>query len=146
MTLTATKRQPLAVRRTGYLVSVLVNAVLLYAANVWPGWDAVPFLTSDMTLVIGLVNASIIVNLVANLVYLVRDPRWLRALGDLLTVSVGLAAMAAMWQVFPFDFSGSSFDWTLVARILLGVGIGGSIIGIVVAIVAFVRAVATRSG
>lgn len=145
MTLTAPQRHSLAVRRTGYLMSMLVNAVLLYAANVWPGWDAVPFLTSDMALVIGLVNASIIVNLVANLVYLLRDPRWLRALGDLLTVCVGLAAMVQIWRVFPFDFSGSSFDWTLVTRILLGVGIGGSIIGIVVAIVAFVRAVATHS-
>jgi len=145
MTVTAPKRQAVGVRRAGYVVSMLVNAAVLYAVNVWPGWAALPFLTPDAEQVIGLVNASIVVSLVANLVYLVRDPRWLRALGDLVTLSVGLAAMWRIWQVFPFDFSGSSFDWTLVARILLGLGIVGSAIGIVTAIVGFVRGVASAS-
>lgn len=47
--------------------------------------------------------------------------------------------------MFPFDFSGSAFDRTLVARIFLGVGIVGSVIGILVAVVAFVRAVSVRA-
>jgi hypothetical protein len=145
MTVTTTKRPTRAARRLGYTVSIGINAMLLYATNVWPGWDALPFLTSDTELVIGLVNASIIVNLAANVVYLLRDPPWLRALGDILTLSVGLVAMAQIWLVFPFDFSGSTFDWTLVARILLGVGIVGSVIGILAAMVSFVKALAARS-
>ena len=122
-------------------MAVLVNAAILYAVNVWPGWQAVPFLTEDVSLVLRLVNASIMVNLLANVVYVVADPRPLKALGDLLTTSVGLAALLQIWRVFPFDFSGSSFDWALVVRIAVGVAIGGSAIAIVAALVSFVKAI-----
>lgn len=133
------KRQTVAARRTGYAIAIVVNAMVLFAANVWPGWEAVPFLTSDAALVMGLVNASLIVSLVVNVVYLFRDPRWVRALGDLLTTSVGLAAMVRIWQVSPFDFGDSEFEWIRVVQILLFVGIVGSVIGIVTAIVSLVR-------
>jgi uncharacterized membrane protein YesL len=118
---------------------------LLYAANVWPGWEAVPFLTEATVLVIGLVNASILVNLAANLVYLMTDPPWLKALGTMLTTAVGILAMVRIWQVFPFDFDGASFDWSLVVRILLGLGIVGGAIGIIAAFVSFVRSLGTDS-
>ena len=96
----STRRNPrrpgTAARRFGYLVAVLVNGGLLYAANVWPGWEAVPFLTSETHQVLGLVNASILVSAAVNLVYLVTNPRWLRALGDVVTTGVGIAAPAAL--------------------------------------------------
>ena len=74
MTKTARTRPTVGARRFGYVVAVLVNAAMLYAVNRWPGWEVLPFLTADLVLVLGLVNASIVVNLAANLVYLVRDP------------------------------------------------------------------------
>ncbi len=142
MTLTEVPKRPVvAARRAGYVVAVLVNAAILCAVNVWPGWQALPFLTDDVSLVLGLVNASILVNVVANMVYVVADPRWLKALGDVLTTGVGLAALLQIWRVFPFDFSGSSFDWALVVRIAVGVAIGGSAIAIVVAVVSFVKSI-----
>jgi hypothetical protein len=142
MTLTAAPKRPaVAARRAGYVVAVLINAVILYAVNVWPGWQALPFLTEDVALVLGLVNASIVVHLVANIVYGVADPRWLKALGDLLTTTVGLAALLQVWQVFPFGFPSSSIDWVLVARVALGVAIGGSAIAIVVALVSFLKSI-----
>ena len=139
----AGKRPTLGARRAGYAVAVLVNAALLVLVNRWPGWEALPFLTTDTRLVIGVVNASILVNLAANLVYLARDPRWLKALGDTLTTAVGLVAMVRIWQVFPFDFGDSSVDWALLARIALGLGIAGTAIGVIVNAVGFVKAVVT---
>ena len=142
MTLTEVPKRPVvAARRAGYVVAVLVNAAILYAVNVWPGWQALPFLTDGVSLVLELVNASILVNVAANMVYVVADPRWLKALGDVLTTGVGLAALLQIWRVFPFDFSGNSFDWTLAVRIGLGVAIGGSAIAIVVALVSFVKSI-----
>jgi hypothetical protein len=122
-------------------VAVLVNAAVLYAVNVWPGWQALPFLSEDMRLVLGLVNASMLVSIVANMAYFAADPRWLKALGDIATTAVGIAALVRMWQVFPFDFSGSSFDWALVVRVAMGVAIGGSAIALVVAFLSFVKSV-----
>ena len=141
LTETASKRPAVGDRRVGYFVAVLVNAAVLYAVNVWPGWQALPFLTEDIRLVLGLVNASMLVSIVANMVSFVADPRWLKALGDIVTTAVGIAALVRMWQVFPFDFSGSSFDWALVVRVAMGVAIGGSAIALVVAFVSFVKSV-----
>jgi hypothetical protein len=138
------KRPSVGARRAGYAIAVLLNAALLVLVNRWPGWEALPFLTTDTRLVIAVVNASVLVNLAANLVYLARDPRWLKALGDTLTTGVGLVAMVRIWQVFPFDFGDSSVDWTLLARVALGLGIAGAAIGVIVNAVGFVKAVVTE--
>lgn len=142
--LPATRRPAAAARRFGYLVAMLVNAAGLVIVNRWPGWEAVPVLTADTRLVVGLVNASIAVSLAANLVYLVRDPDWLKAAGDVVTTSVALVALVRLWQVFPFDFGGDSVDWALIARVVLGLAIAGSAIGIVIRFAVFVKCVAAR--
>jgi hypothetical protein len=128
-----------AARRAGYVVAAALNGLVLYLVNRRPGWDAVPFLTSETEQVLGLVNASIIAGLVANLVYLLADPPRLRSFGDLVTTAIGLAAMVQIWQVFPFSFDEEGFPWDTVFRWLIGVGIVGSAIGIVVALVTLVR-------
>ena len=56
-----------------------------------------------------------------------------------MTLSIGIAAMTRIWQVFPFDFGAYSFNWEVVTRLLLGLGIAGSAIGIIVAFVTLVR-------
>lgn len=126
-------------RRAGYVVAALLNAAMLYAVHVWPGWEVLPFLTEETPQVLGLVTASIVAGLLTNIVYLVSDPAWLRTVGDLVTTSIGLAALIVIWQVFPFDFTAYSFDWELVARVLLVVAIVGSAIGILVAAGKLVR-------
>jgi hypothetical protein len=146
MTITSVSKRPaVGARRAGYVVGVLVNSAILYAANVWPGWQALPFLTEDMSTVMGLVNASLVVNLAANIVYVLADPRWLKALGDVFTTTVGLAALIEIWKVFPFDFAGSAFDWTLVVRIVLGLAIFGSAIAIVVAFASYLKSIRRAS-
>lgn len=132
-------RPSLASRRLGYTVGLVVNAGLLFAINEWPGWTAVPFLTGDTPRVLGLVNASIVVALVANALYVMSDPAWFKALGDIIQNVVGIAALVRIWQVFPFDFGDSSFDWDLLARWVLAVGIAGSGIGLLVGLVALTR-------
>jgi hypothetical protein len=92
--------------------------------------------------VLPLVNASIIAGIAANAVFILLDPVWLRALGDIVTTSVGLAAMVRLWQVFPFDFTQTFVNLEVVARVVLVVGIAGSVIGIVVAVGRLVRSLA----
>ena len=128
-----------AARRSGYVGAMLVNGVLLFLINRWPGWAVLPFLTADMWQVLPWVNASLIAALVVNVVYLLADPAWLRSLGSAVTGAFGLAATIRMWQVFPFDFGAISFNWALLVRILLVLGIVGGAIGIVVALVGVVR-------
>lgn len=132
-------------RRLGYVVAVAVNVGLLYLLNRNPGWEAVPFLTPAMGRVIGVVNLSIAVGAAANLLYVVWDPEWLKALGDLTTTCVGLLAMLRLWQVWPFDFA-SGTPWDLLARVALGLGLLGSVVGILASTVRYVRALGQPSG
>jgi len=133
------RRPSQAARRTGYVIAMLVNVALLFAIYSWPGWEAAPFLTAATPQVLGWVSASLIAGLAANVVYLVTDPPWLKSLGDLVITGIGLGAMIRVWQVFPFDFGDASFDWAFVFRLLLIVGIVGSVVGLAVQFVTLVR-------
>lgn len=146
MTLTATRkpRPSVDARRTGYVIAALVNAVLLYLVNVWPGWEELPFLTSETTEVLGWVNASMIAGIITNLVYVGRDTNRVRAAGDLVTTGIGLVAMVRIWQVFPFDFDLSGLDWAIVARVFLVIGIVGSAIAMVVRLVSLLSDTGSR--
>ncbi|GAA2156634.1 hypothetical protein GCM10009844_45060 [Nocardioides koreensis] len=132
-------RRSRSARRVGYAIAVLVNAAVLYGANRWPGWEEIPFLTGDTAQVMDWVNASILTNLVANVLYFVADPPRVRALGDVVTTSVGIVALVRIWQVFPFDVDSDSSGWGLVLRVLLAVALIGSAIGIVTGLVRLAR-------
>jgi hypothetical protein len=133
------QRSAPASRRAGYGVAVVVNAAVLYAVNRWPGWSSLDFLTASTEQVLGIVNASIVASLVANLIYAVADPPRLKAFGDIVTTGIGLAAAVRIWQVFPFDFGDASFDWELLVRILIVVAIAASVIAIIAAATRLVR-------
>ena len=132
------RRPPAAARRIGYVVVVVIDALVLYAIHAWPGWDAVPFLTADTELVLPIVTASLVAGIVANLAFVVADPPRFKAFGDLVTTAIALAATVRVWQVFPFDF-GEGFDWALVARVFLVLGIVGSLLGMAVQLTTIVR-------
>ena len=125
--------------RGGNVGSALVNAAMLWGINIWPGWQVLPFLTSDMTRVLGIINASLTAGIVVNLVFVVIRNRGIMALGNLVVLGIGLAAVLRLWEVFPFDFGDSWSGWPVVVRVLLGLGIAGSIIGALVEIVALFR-------
>ena len=139
MTTTVARRPSTASRRGGYVVAAVINAVMWWLIHVSPGWDAVPFLTADFQTVLWLIDLSLVVTIALNVLYLVRDPRWLTAAGAVVTTAIGLAAAVRMLQVFPFDFGDSGF-WPVVFRVLLWVAVVGSIIGIIVNLATFRRA------
>ncbi|MEU5264660.1 hypothetical protein [Amycolatopsis sp. NPDC021455] len=134
------RRPPVRTRRAGYLVGVVANSVLLVLVNAWPGWEVLPFLTPAFPTVLGLVDLALVAGLVTGLVQLWQDPEWLVALDGVVTSCAGLAALVRLWQVFPFDFTGTTFDWALTVRIVLVVGLAGTAIGLLVQLGTLVRA------
>lgn len=126
-------------RRLGLVIGAVVNAALLWWVNIAPGWQVVPFLTDDMHHVLGWVNASLAVGLVSSLVSAVLLRVRVQAAGDLAQCTVGFIALQRTWQVFPFDLGGAGFDWDLVVRTALVLGMVGSVIGALVAVVRLVR-------
>jgi hypothetical protein len=135
-----------ASRRLGYAIAFVVNAALLYAGNIWPGWWVLPFLTEDTREVIGIVNLSLTAGMVANFACLLLDRPWMKALADLATLGIGLLVLVQLWRVFPFDFQGSTLDWALIARVVLVVAMAGSAIGVIAQIAVLVRNLRGREG
>ncbi len=137
----ATRRGP-AARRAGYVLAAIVDAVVLVLLLGSPGWEAVPVLTADTTLVLGWVTASLLAGAVVNLLRVVADPPWSVALGDVLTGAVGVVATLRVWQVFPFDLPAG---WETIARVALVVALVGGVIGTVAALVRLVAAAGGRT-
>ncbi|MEO5313097.1 hypothetical protein PV772_03085 [Pseudarthrobacter sp. CC12] len=128
--------------RSGNIGSAIINALLLYGINIWPGWQVLPFLTADMARALGLINASLIAGIVVNLVCVLIRSRALLALGNLVVIGIGVAAMLRLWEVFPFDFGTAWSGWPILVRVFLVLGIVGSIIGAVVELGNLFRALA----
>jgi hypothetical protein len=127
------------VRQVGFGIAVGVNAALLYLLNVTPGWQSLSFLTGDAALVLGIVNLSLATGLVVNLIWVGVDAPWVRALGELLTSAVALAAALAVLDEFPFDFTAWTFDPTWLVRFVLVLAACGSAIAVLVQVVTLAR-------
>lgn len=134
-------RPSIGMRRFGYAVAIAVNVALIFVINEWPGWATVSFLTSETETVIPIVNASLVIAIVVNAVYLISDPRWLRAMGDAVTAAVSFFVILVVLRVFPFDFADYSFDWAMLAQVMLVVGLIGSLVGVIANLVTFTREV-----
>ena len=130
------RRGSAGARRVGYCLAIGLSAALLIVLNGSPGWQAIPFLTSDTDQVLWLVNLSLAAGIAANVVYLAYDRPLVRPLGDLVTTGIGLATAVRIWQVFPFTMSSG---WSTAVRVLLGVAIAGSCIALVVQVVSVAR-------
>lgn len=130
------RRGSAGARRVGYCLAIGFSAALLVVLNGSPGWQAIPFLTSDTSQVLWLVNLSLAAGIAANVVYLAYDPPWVRSFGDLVTTGIGLVTVIRIWQVFPFDLSSG---WSMAVRTLLIVAIAGSCIALVIQVVSLGR-------
>jgi hypothetical protein len=106
-------------RRFGYVVSILVNLLVLWIANHLLAWDWFPWLTDDFDDVLPFIDASIGVSITVDAISLFRDPPWFRSVGTIAGNVVSLVATVKMLQVFPFDFSDYAFPWATVVRVLL---------------------------
>ena len=127
-------------RRLGYALSAAINLVLLWLVNISPGWEIVPFLTDDFARVVGYVNASLVVGVVTNLVYVAADPWWARRLGDAITAAFALIVLLQLVAVFPFDLGTGWSGWSTVLRTGLALACVGTAIGVLANLVQFVRA------
>ena len=130
-------------RRAGNVVAAIANAVVLWLVHGWPGWEVVPFLTAETSRVLGVVTASLAAGIVVNLLQLPPHPGWLTPAGLVVTSAFAVAVTVRVLDVFPFAFDGG-FDWALVVRIVLVVGIVGAAVGVIVAVVSLVRLLAAE--
>lgn len=116
----------------GYLIAGLVYVSILVIINVRPGWRELPFVTEDLTGILWVVNLSLAFGAVVNVAYLWHDPAWFGSAGQIGESALGLAAEVCLLQVFPFDLSAYSFNWSALTRLFLVLAAVGSVVTIAV--------------
>ena len=123
--------KPIPNRRPGYVIAIVVNAVLLWVANNLLAWEWPKFLTDDFAQVLPYINLSLAATMAANLIWLAFDPAWFRSLLQIGLNLIAILVSLRMYAVFPFDFSAYTGNWETVARILIVIAVVASAIGVV---------------
>jgi len=126
-----------ASRRVGYVVAVIVNAILVWLVSGWHVWWDMPWLTDAFVLVRPAIILVLAISIAEAVLLFVIDPRWLQALLDAVGAAAGLVAAVLLATVFPFDF-GEGSPWTLVVRLAVWAVVIGTALAIVAHLVTFV--------
>jgi hypothetical protein len=125
--------------RSSYVAAIIVNAALIYLMSNLLEWGLLPFLTNGFVDVRGWIIISLIVAIAFNVLFLAFDQAWFRSIGRIVMSGFSLAVSIIMYQKFPFDFTPYDFDWSLIARVLIVLAIGGSAIAILAELVKLAR-------
>ena len=144
MTCASHARRP--VRSNGYVGSIVVNALLLYAVGHLGDWQ-IGWITSAWSDVVWALNLSLEVSLVANALFFLYDHDWFRYPVLAVCSLFALQAVYVLYAVFPFDFG---FAWNDIARLallalILAIGIG-ALVTAVLAVLHLARAAAHELG
>ena len=129
---TRDRSPPKTVRRSGYVIAILMNGVMLWAVHQLLDWGWPRFLTDEFADTLPLLSISFIASIIGNVCFLYRDSGWFRALADLVTAAAGLAVAVQMWAVFPFDVSDYDHDWSWLIRVGLAAGIVATAVAAIV--------------
>ena len=110
-----------------YLFAILLNLILLYIANNLIYWN-LSFIAASFSNVLWAVNLSLIVALVANVSFILYDPKWFKICSKIIMNITALVAAFTLLTVFPFVIN--QFILALGLKILLIIGILASVVSI----------------
>lgn len=105
-------------RITGYAFAIAWSIVLIIffnffnryiayyeydnAANVW---DIYPFITEKFNLWLPVLNASLLINIIGNIILIINDSFYFNNITNIVMHMFGIASAATLLSLFPFDFS-----------------------------------------
>ncbi len=131
--------KPKPAAQFGYMVAIAVNIAMLVIANNILAWGWVPFLTADFEQVLWLINLSLLATIAVNVVYLAYDAEWFKSVCQIGLGGITVAVAVRTYQVFPFDFSASQFNWEPVTRFVIVLTVIGTVITMITAVVRLAR-------
>ena len=117
-------------RRFGYGIAIVINVAMLIVVQNILDWGWLSFLTAEFGEVVPWITLSLLVSILANLIYQYKDSRAVKSTGQILINTISIIVTYRIFQVFPFDFSGYEFDWAIVVRIVLILAMVGAGIGV----------------
>ena len=131
-----------ATRKASYVIAIVINVAMLVLVQNLLEWGWPPFLTDEFAEVVPWISFSLIASIIANIIYQVDDSQIVKSVGQLVVNLISVWVTYTVLTVFPFDFSGYQFDYEIVTRVVLILGIVGAGIG---ALVEAIKLVSTFS-
>ena len=111
-------QMPSGIRRFGYLISIVINFIMMYAANNLTSWNT-PYLTDRFSECLWAINLSLSAVIFAHFIFMVFDPKWFRSFMKSLTNVFSLISVYVFRQVFPLDLSESMMRTANLGLVIL---------------------------
>ena len=133
-------------RASGYVGSIVVNALLLYAVGHLGEWQ-IGWITPAWSDVVWALSLSLEVSIAANALFLVYDHDWFRYPLQAACSLIALQAAYVLYVVFPFDFGIVSNDIARLGLLALILAIAiGTLVTVVLAVLHLARTAAHELG
>ena len=126
-------------RNVGHGVTLIVDLLLLWIVDNLLAWDVLPFLTGEFAEVSGLIMFSLVASMVVHVALLASSRPRPSPIERAALAAIDVWVSISVLRVFPFDFDEYSFDWSIVARTVLVIGVIGSAIGLLTALARLAR-------
>lgn len=116
-------------KKSDYVGTIIINIIFIYLWRWLP--SKLPFLADSFAAILPLFYISFVASIAANILFIIHDGRFFKGIIKTALNLFGLAILFSLYYIFPFNFSAYSVNWDLILRILLIIGIVGTIIAII---------------
>jgi len=106
-------------QKSEYIAAIIFNLIWWYIVNNLLNWQ-VYFVTNAFNEVLWIINLSIIVSIIGNALLLFYSPERLRHGVKIVINIVSFIAVYLVWELFPFNFYNSFYDWLFSLLLILG--------------------------
>jgi hypothetical protein len=131
--------------RVRYIWAIVFNLIALYVFNNLQNWHF-PILTNSWVACLWLLNILLVATIIANIIWFFYSEKWIRALLKIGLNLINLVFIYVLYKIFPFDFTNYGGNTTsLIAKILIIIGLIGVMIGLIVEITHFTYTVTHSS-
>jgi hypothetical protein len=89
-----------SVKRSEYIIAIIVNLILLYIVNNILNWN-LSFISPTFNQILWALNLAIGVSIVGNILFILYNPTWFRHLIKTVMNFFGLIAVYILYKIFP---------------------------------------------
>lgn len=112
-----------------FIGAIIVNVIVLYVVNNLLSWH-LGFILPSFQDVLWILNISIGMTILANIIFLIYHPGWFRSIMQIILNILGFMVCYYLYTIFPFIFSNAAY--TIALKILIILGMVGVIIASIV--------------
>ena len=116
-----------------FIAAIVVNLIVLYIVNNLLSWN-LSFITASFQDVIWIFNLSLSATIIANIIFLIYHPGWLRSIIRIILNILGFLVAYYLYTVFPFTFSNNLVTFSLEFALIVAM-----VVMVIVTIVEIVK-------